>query len=173
MHGRDSSFFSHHQQTNKVLDHLFIESFDHNTKILLDSVIGGICKKINKVLATLLNCIKHGYPKWQSDGPRSMAKHPACMTQVDSITSLVTQLASFQNQMMTRFNKVSMAQPQAKFIKVQTQLKLYNSIGHSSDLYGSNTKLMNIVANAQNANQNYGNANNPNWKSHSCYIMYL
>ena len=60
---------SHHHQANEVLVHTLIEGLDPNTKILLDSAVGGQAfEKTYAELYTLLNRISHGNMEWNGSG---------------------------------------------------------------------------------------------------------
>lgn len=68
----------HHQQSNEVLDHTFVESLDPHTKILLDSASGGqALESTYDELSTLLNRIAQRNLEWHSDAFRGASKKVA------------------------------------------------------------------------------------------------
>lgn len=109
----------------------------------------GVCQAFEKTydeMYTLLNRIIQSNLEWQDDVSRSMVKKPTSMIkcgkkptsmiEVDSIIALAVQLAFFQNQMISQFNKLSVTQPQAQVNtvkQVQNLCKIYGSNGHSID----------------------------------------
>lgn len=62
---------------------------------------GQVLEETYDNLSALLNWITKGNPMWQGDMSRSVVKKLTSMIEVDSVKTLATQLASFQNQMMT------------------------------------------------------------------------
>jgi len=105
----------HHHQANKVLVHTFIEGLEPNTEILLDSVAGGqALEKTYVELFTSLNIISQGNPEWNGGGAKPVEKKTTGLLEVDTVTTLTTQIAAMQNMMTTHFSNMSLGQQQAQ-----------------------------------------------------------
>ncbi|KAH0698697.1 hypothetical protein KY284_012912 [Solanum tuberosum] len=105
----------HHHQSNEVLVHTFIEGLESNTKILLDSVVGGqALEKTYAELFTLLNRISQGNPEWNGGGVKPVIQKTVGMLEVDVVTALTAQIAAMQNMMITHFNNLALGQQPAQ-----------------------------------------------------------
>ena len=83
----------HHHQANEVLVHTSIEGLEPNTKILLDSAVGGQeLEKTYAELYTLLNKISQGNQEWNGSGLKTMVQKTTGVLEIDVVTTLTIQI---------------------------------------------------------------------------------
>ncbi|XP_049405017.1 uncharacterized protein LOC125868401 [Solanum stenotomum] len=110
----------HHHQSNEVLVHTFIERLEPNTKILLDSTVGGqALEKTYAELFTLLNRISQGNLEWNGGGIKPVIQKMTGMLEVNVVTALTVQIATMQNMRNTHFNNLALGQQPAHVNVVQ------------------------------------------------------
>nr|XP_009620127.1 uncharacterized protein LOC104112008 [Nicotiana tomentosiformis] len=141
----------HHNQTNEVLAHTFIEGLHPETKIVVDATAGGqVLEESFDDIYALLNKFSKSNPDWQGK-----------------------QVASLENQN----SKMNVTQNQQQFTLMQhvqpvQQVQVFCEVcgeGPISDACPTNPDSVYFVGNSNRgqANQNqYGNTYNPNWRNH-------
>ncbi|XP_049364278.1 uncharacterized protein LOC125829043 [Solanum verrucosum] len=136
--------YLHHHQSHEVLVHTFIEGPEPNTKILLDSAVGG--QDLEKTYAELF-------------------------TQLNKISHKLTPSGMDENMMNTHFSNLSLGQQPAQVNAVQQPpiwCEICGGEDHNAEVCGANPDSVNFVGNAQRGrdHQNYGNFYNPSWRNH-------
>nr|XP_009592613.1 uncharacterized protein LOC104089426 [Nicotiana tomentosiformis] len=106
--------YPHHNQTNEVLAHTFIEGLHHETNIVVDVAVGGqvLEKGFNEIYA-LLNKFSKSNTDWQGEMGRKIVKKSAGVLVLDVISALLAQISTLTNQVnqMTLVIKKQQAQP--------------------------------------------------------------
>ncbi|XP_075109249.1 uncharacterized protein LOC142181035 [Nicotiana tabacum] len=138
----------HHNQTNEVLSHTFIEGLHSETKIVVDATAGG-----------------QSNLDWQGEmGRHTVQKSPGVL-ELDVVSALSAQVSTLTNQVnqMTMIINKQQAQP------VQ-QVQIFCEVcgeGHMSNLCPVNPEFVYFVGNANRGQTNqYGDTYNPNWRNH-------
>nr|XP_016489219.1 PREDICTED: uncharacterized protein LOC107809136 [Nicotiana tabacum] len=143
---------SHHNQTNEVLVHTFIEGLHPQTKIVVDAAAGGqVLEKIFDKINALLNKFSKSNPDWQREMGRNLVQISPGVLELDVVSSLSAQVSTLTNQVnqMTMIINKQQAQP------VQ-QVQIFYEVcgeGHMSNLWPANP-------------ESYGDTYNPNWRNH-------
>nr|XP_016503530.1 PREDICTED: uncharacterized protein LOC107821609 [Nicotiana tabacum] len=103
----------HHNQTNEVLAHTFIEGL-LETKIVVDVAVGGqVLEKILDEIYALLNKFSKSNPDWQEEMGRHTVQKSAGVIELDIVSVLSAQIATLANQVnqMTLVINKQQAQP--------------------------------------------------------------
>nr|XP_009770100.1 PREDICTED: uncharacterized protein LOC104220838 [Nicotiana sylvestris] len=127
----------HHNQTNEVLAHTFIERLHAETKIVVDVPAGGqVLEKSFDEIYALLNKFSKSNPDWQGEMGRHIVQKFARVLELDVVSALsahISTLTNQVNQMNLSINK-QQAQP------VQ-QVQIFCEVcgeGHMSNLCPAN-----------------------------------
>ena len=77
--------YSHHNQSNEVLAHTFVEGLNQHTKIVVDAAAGGQVLALNfDQIYDLLDKFSQSNPDWQGDG-RAITQKSAGVLQLDAV----------------------------------------------------------------------------------------
>ncbi|XP_009771790.1 uncharacterized protein [Nicotiana sylvestris] len=156
----------HHNQTNEVLAHTFIEGLHFETKIVVDVATGGqVLEKSFDEIYALLNKFSKSNPDWQGDMGRHTVQKSAGVLELDVVSALSAQISTLTNQV----NQMTMIinKQQAQSVK---QVQIFSEVcgeGHVSNLCPSNPESVYFVGNANRGQTNqYGDTYNLNWRNH-------
>ncbi|XP_016487054.1 uncharacterized protein LOC107807225 [Nicotiana tabacum] len=156
----------HHNQTNEVLAHTFIEGLHLEIKIVVDAAAGGqMLEKRFDEIYSLSNKFTKSNPDWKGEIGRHTVQISVGVLELDVISALSAQVVTLSNQVnkMTLVINKQQAQPVQqvqKFCEVCGE-------GHTSDLCPANPESVYFVGNANRGQTNqYGNTYNPNWRNH-------
>ncbi|XP_070014908.1 uncharacterized protein [Nicotiana sylvestris] len=131
----------HHNQTNEVLAHTFIEGLYSETKIVVDAAAGGqVLEKSFDGIYALLNKFSKSNPDWQGEmGRHTIQKSPGVL-ELDVVLALLAQVSMLTNQVnqMTMIINKQQAQPVQQ---VQIFFEVYGA-GHKSHLEDMLKKVM-------------------------------
>lgn len=103
---------------------------------------------------------------------RTILKNPVGIIEMANVTILATQLSALQNQMMIKFCKLDVNQPQSQVNLVQQTLsrcEIYGINGHFANSYRTNLESVNFIRIAWKGSLDYGNAYNHKWQSQPNY----
>ncbi|XP_019257827.1 PREDICTED: uncharacterized protein LOC109236052 [Nicotiana attenuata] len=156
----------HHNQTNEVLAHTFIEGLHLETKVVVDATARGqvLDKSFDKIYA-LLNTFSKSNPDWQGEMGRHIAQKSAGVLELDVVSALSSQVATLANQV----NKMTLVINKQQAQPVQ-QVQIFFEVcgeGYMRNLCPANPESVYFVGNANQAKANqYGDAYNPNWRNH-------
>ncbi|XP_070005356.1 uncharacterized protein [Nicotiana sylvestris] len=104
----------HHNQTNGVLVHAFIEGLHPQTKIVVDVTAGGqVLEKSFDEIYALLNKFSKSNPDWQGEMGRNMVQKSPGVLELDVVSALSAQVFTLTNQVnqMTMIINKQQAQP--------------------------------------------------------------
>ncbi|XP_075076522.1 uncharacterized protein LOC107774273 [Nicotiana tabacum] len=104
----------HHNQTNGVLVHAFIEGLHPQTKIVVDATAGGqVLEKSFDEIYALLNKFSKSNPDWQGEMGRNMVQKSPGVLELDVVSALSAQVFTLTNQVnqMTMIINKQQAQP--------------------------------------------------------------
>nr|XP_009617255.1 uncharacterized protein LOC104109611 [Nicotiana tomentosiformis] len=137
----------HHNQTNEVLAHTFIEGLHPETNIVVDAAVGGqvLEKSFNEIYA-LLNKFSKSNPDWQGEMGRHMVQKSARVLELDIVSALSSQISTLTNQVnqMTLVINKQQAQP-VQYVQVFCEVC---GEGHTSDLCPVNPESVCFVVGA-------------------------
>ncbi|XP_070050239.1 uncharacterized protein [Nicotiana tomentosiformis] len=156
----------HHNETNEVLAHTFIEELHPETKIMVDDAAGGqvLEKSFHKIYA-LLNKFSKTNPDWQGEMGRHTVQKSTGVLELDVISASSMQIDTLANQVnqMTLVINKKQAQPVQH---VQIFCEVCREC-HTSDLCPANLESVYFMGNENKVQTNqYGNTYNPNWRNH-------
>ncbi|XP_070015450.1 uncharacterized protein [Nicotiana sylvestris] len=91
--------YPHHNQTNEVLAHTFIEGLHAETKIVVDAAAGGqVLEKSFDEIYALLNKFSKSNPDWQGEIGRHTVQKSVGVLELDVVSALSTQISTLTNQ---------------------------------------------------------------------------
>ncbi|XP_070008742.1 uncharacterized protein [Nicotiana sylvestris] len=156
----------HHNQTNEVLAHTFIEGLHSETKIVVDAAAGGqVLEKSFDEIYALLNKFSKSNPDWQGEMGRHIVQKSAGVLELDVIAALSAQISTLTNQ-VNQMN-LSINKEQVQLIQqVQAFCEICGE-RHTSDICPANPESVCFVGNSNRGQINqYANTYNPNWRNH-------
>nr|XP_016472100.1 PREDICTED: uncharacterized protein LOC107794148 [Nicotiana tabacum] len=156
----------HHNHTNEVLAHTFIEGLQPETNIVVDAAVGGqVLEKNFDEIYALLNKFSKSNPDWQGEMGRHTVQESVGVLELNVVSALLAQVATLANQV----NKMTLVINKQQAQPVQ-QVQIFCEVcgeGHTSDLCPVNSESVYFVGNANKVQTNqYGNTNNPNSRNH-------
>nr|XP_009600328.1 uncharacterized protein LOC104095814 [Nicotiana tomentosiformis] len=123
----------HHNQTNEVLAHTFIEGLHPETKIMVDAAAGGqvLEKRFDEIYA-LLNKFSKSNPDWQGEMGRHTVQKSAKVLELYVVSALSAQISTLTNQISQMTMVINRQQAQ-----LVQQVQVFCEVcgeGHTSDL---------------------------------------
>ncbi|XP_070017086.1 uncharacterized protein LOC142172439 [Nicotiana tabacum] len=106
--------YPHHNQTNEVLVHTFIEGLHPQTKIVVYAAAGGqVLEKNFDEIYALLNKFSKSNPDWQGEMGRNMVEKSPGVLELDVVSALSAQVSTltYQVNQMTMIINKQKAQP--------------------------------------------------------------